>query len=173
MAYPPHDWTAEAPFALTGPLMDTLEFRGKPKAKITYPTVQSIPDSTDTVLTNNASTPTTIYDTDSMVDAANRRIKITTPGWYVPLGVYAAAGNGTGVRKARLRLNGTTIETVYVEPDASTPCLIQVTSAPILCAANDYFQVVAYQGSGGALNTYNSTEGVSSLAVYMVDTATS
>lgn len=173
MSYPPHNWTAEAPFALTGPLMDLLEFRGKPKAKITYPTAQSIPDGTETVLTNNATTPTTVYDTDSMVDAANRRIKITTPGWYVPIGVYMAAAASSGMRKARLRRNGTVIESVLVEPDTSTPCPAQVTSAPILCAAADYFDVVVHQASGAALNTYNGAEGVSSLAVYMVDTATS
>lgn len=169
MAFPPHTWTYEQ---LTSALMGLLEWRGRPKAKITYPTAQSIPDSTDTVLTNNATAPTTVYDTDAMVDAAARRIKITSPGWYSVVGVYFAAANSSGVRKVRLRRNGAVIESVYVEPDTSTPCPCQVTTGPVLCTAGDYWDVVARQESGGALATYNGAEGVSSLAVFMVDSAT-
>lgn len=173
MPFPPHAWTYEA---LTSTLLGLLEFKARPKAKITYPTAQSIPNgaTTFTALTNNATSPTTLYDTDSMVDTTNRRIKITSPGWYVAAGVVALAGNSTGARKAQLRHNGAWLGGIYVEPDSAEPCLMPVHSnGPILCAAGDYFDLTAAQASGGALNTYNSTEGLSVLAVWMVDSSTS
>lgn len=170
MAFPPHTWTYEA---LTSTLLNLLEWKAKPKAKITYPTAQSIPDNTWTTLTNNASTPTTIYDTDSMVDAANRRIKITTAGWYVPLGAVVFAANSSGPRKVAVRHNGTLLNSTYIEPDTNTQCPGQVTTAPVLCAVNDYFDVQVLQGSGGSLSTYNGGDGVSSLAVWMIDSSTS
>ena len=173
MTFPPHTWTYEP---LTSALLGLLEWRSKPKARITYPTAQSMPNgaTTFTALTNNASNPTAVYDTDSMVDNTNRRIKVTTPGWYRAEGVVALVGNSTGARKAQLRRNGAWVGGVYVEPDSAEPCLMPVSSGgPILCAAGDYFDLTAAQASGGALATYNSTEGVSTLSVWMVDSATS
>lgn len=172
MAFPPHTWTYEQ---LTSTLLALLEWRGKPKSRITYPTAQSIANGTWVALTNNASAPTTDYDTDSMVDTTNRRIKVTTPGWYQAIGAVAWAGSTGDVRKTALRKNGTImLAWQYTDPDASTPATNQAITAPVLCAANDYFETLAYQASGGALSTASSsTEGVSSLAVWMVDSATS
>ncbi len=170
MAFPPHTWTYEQ---LTSTLLNLLEFKARPKAKIEYPTAQSIPDSTWTTLTNNASTPTTVYDNDSMVDAANRRIKITSPGWYVATASVVFAASSTGPRKVAVRRNGTLLHSTYIEPDTSTQCPGQVVSDPVLCAATDYFDVQAYQGSGGSLSTYNGSDGVSSLSLLMVDSSAS
>ena len=169
MTFPPHTWTYEQ---LTSTLLALLEWRGRPKAKITYPTAQSLTTATWTTLTNNATTPTTAYDSDSMVDATNRRIKITSPGWYVATASVVFAANANGPRKIAIRKNGTLLHEVYIEPDTSTPCPGQVSSDPELCAANDYFDIQAYQDSGGALSTYSGTEGVSSLSAHMVDSAT-
>lgn len=170
MAFPPHTWTYEQ---LTSTLLALLEWKGKPKAKIEYPTAQSIPDATWTTLTNNATTPTTVYDTDSMVDTTNRRLKVTSPGWYVATASVVFAANSAGPRKVAVRRNGTLLHATYIEPDTSTQCPGQVVSDPVLCAATDYFDVQVYQGSGGSLSTYNGGDGVSSLSVYMVDSATS
>ena len=167
MAFPPHTWTYEL---LTSALLGLLEWRGKPKAYITYTTTQSLTDGAVTAL-NTA--PTTVYDTDSMVDATNKRIKITSPGWYVAVGQVVFAANSTGPRKVQIRHNGTLVGHSYVEPDTSTPCPGQAATPPLLCTAGDYFDVTGQQSSGGALNTYNSTEGVSFLSVHMVDSATS
>lgn len=169
MAFPPHTWTYEQ---LTSTLLNLLEWRGKPKAMITYPKAQSLPNNTWTVLTNANTDPTTVYDTDSMVDAPNRRIKVTSPGWYVPVASVIFAADSTGPRKVAVRRNGVLIHSIYIEPDTSTQCPGQVTAGPILCAANDYFDVAALQGSGGSLSTYSGGDGTPSLAVYMVDSAT-
>lgn len=166
MTFPPHTWTYEQ---LTSTLLNLLEWRGKPKAMITYPTPQSLPNNTWTTL-NTA--PTTVYDTDSMVDAANRRIRVTSPGWYVPVASVVFAANSTGPRKVAVRRNGVLIHSTYIEPDTSTQCPGQVTAGPILCAAGDYFDVQALQASGSSLSTYSGGDGTSSLAVYMVDSAT-
>lgn len=166
MAFPPHTWTYEQ---LTSTLLNLLEWRGKPKAMITYPTAQSLPNNTWTTL-NTA--PTTVYDTDSMVDAANRRIRVTSPGWYVPVASVVFAADSTGPRKVAVRRNGVLIHSTYIEPDTSTQCPGQVTAGPILCAANDYFDVQALQASGSSLSTYSGGDGTSSLTVYMVDSAT-
>lgn len=170
MAFPPHAWTYEA---LTSTLLALLEFKGKPKASITYPTAQSIPDNTWTTLTNNATNPTVVYDTDSMVDLANRRIKITSPGWYVPVASVVFAANSSGMRKVAVRRNGVLLHSTYIEPDTSTQCPGQVTAGPQLCAANDYFDIQVLQASGGALSTYSGGDGTPSLSVYMVDSSTS
>jgi len=167
MAFPPHAWTYEL---LTSALMGLLEWRGKPKAQINYTTVQGIPNNAVTALN---SAYTTAYDTDSMVDATNKRLKVTSPGWYAAVAHAVFAADSTGPRKIYLRRNGAVVNGDYVEPDESIPCQLQVTCGPILCAAGDYFDVALWQNSGGALNTYNGTEGVSSLSVYMVDSATS
>lgn len=161
---------------LTEAVMNTLGFRNLPKAKITYPTAQSVANSASsfTTLTNNATSPTTVHDNDSMVDATNRRIAIVTAGWYMAAGVVALVGNSTGARKAILRRNGAWLGGIYIEPDSSEPCVMPVHSnGPVLCAAGDYFDLAAAQASGGGLNTYNAAEGVSTLAVWMVDSATS
>lgn len=170
MAFPPHTWTYEA---LTSTLLNLLEWKSKPKAQITYPTAQSLPDGTWTTLTNNATNPTSVYDTDSMVDLANRRIKITTAGWYMATASVVFAANSTGIRKIAVRRNGTLLHSVYIEPDTSTQCPGQVSAGPVLCAVNDYFDIQALQGSGGSLSTYSGGDGTPTLTVYMVDSATS
>ena len=167
MAFPPHTWTYEQ---LTSTLLSLLEWRGKPKAQINYTTVQSIPNRAVTAL---SSTYTTVHDTDSMVDATNKRLRVTSPGWYVAVAHGVFAAESTGPRKIYLRRNGAVVNVVYVEPDESIPCQLQVTCGPILCAASDYFDVALWQDCGAALNTYSGAEGVSSLALYMVDSATS
>lgn len=166
MAFPPHIWTYEL---LTSALLGLLEWKGKPRAYITYP-VQSIGNASVTALNG---TPTTVYDNDSMVDATNKRVKVTSPGWYVALGQVVFAASSTGPRKAQLRRNGVLVGHLYTEPDESIPCPMQVSCAPVLCVAGDYFDVTAWQDSGGSLSTYASTEGTSYLTVYMVDSATS
>ena len=83
------------------------------------------------------------------------------------------AANSSGPRKVAVRHNGTLLNASYIEPDTSTQCPGQVTSGPVLCAVNDYFDVQVLQGSGGSLSTYNGGDGVSSLSVYMVDSSTS
>lgn len=170
MAFPPHTWTYEL---LTSALMGLLEWRGKPKAQIKYPTAQSIPNDTWTTLTNNATNPTVVYDTDSMVDLANRRIKVTSPGWYVPVASVVFAANSSGPRKVAVRRNGVLLHSTYIEPDSTTQCPGQVTAGPVLCAANDYFDIQVLQDSGGSLSTYSGGDGTPSLAVYMTDSATS
>ena len=167
MPFPPHTWTYEQ---LTSTLLSLLEWRGKPKAQIAYTTTQSIPNNTITAL---SSAYTTAYDTDSMVDATNKRLKVTSPGWYVAVAHAVFAADSTGPRKVYLRRNGAAVNVVYVEPDESIPCQLQVTCGPILCAAGDYFNVAVWQNSGGALSTYNGAEGVSSLSLYMVYSAAS
>jgi hypothetical protein len=105
-----------------------------------------------TALTMDTST----YDTDSMYDATNKRIKIIRAGKYRISGCaeYGASAAGT-LRWTRLRLNNTTdiANTTTTEPAGTlgTSQVQHALSTSYVLAVNDFLTVYAYQDSGGNL----------------------
>jgi len=123
-----------------------------PMGEVYQATLQSIPDVTETALTWDAET----LDTDgahSLVSNTSR-ITPTTPGWYEVWGMVALA-SGTGYRMTKLWRNGTAYRTGSRLNAASGTETDGLVHALIYCnGTSDYFELVEYQNSGGAINTY-------------------
>lgn len=115
---------------------------------------QSINDATLTALNLN----TESYDQGSLHDTAvnNPRITIPTDGagiWILGGQIHYAA-NAAGARAALIYRNGVTQESYAQATNAGAADVVGVvTIAAVSAAAADYFELVALQNSGGALNT--------------------
>jgi len=101
------------------------------------------------------------YDTDAYhtTGGSNSRFTAPTTGYYHFDGVVNFATNGTGNRRARVRLNGTTViqggtDTVTASSGAST---YASCSGDYHLTAGDYLELMATQVSGGALNANGGT----------------
>lgn len=81
------------------------------------------------------------------------RLTCRTAGWYLIGACISFAANGTGFRQVALRLNGTTaiaiVNQLSVGPGDDTRLTVNTVYQ---MAANDYFEVLVYQTSGGALD---------------------
>lgn len=128
---------------------------------------QSIPDSTITAIAlNNESKDT--YNGHSNV-TNNSRYTAQRAGTYMVVMSYAAVANAAGIRLTRIHKNGS-----YVPPSQEAVATagvaidtnIQVT-AFIDLLVGDYVEGVAYQTSGGALNTTPGDTGMSVLWVHV------
>jgi hypothetical protein len=95
------------------------------------------------------------YDTDSMHDPAsnNTRITFNTAGVYVVQGEMYWDANATGVRLARIRLNGaTTLNTAIVPNTGGSDGVATLVGCTYDFVVSDYIELLGYQSSGGALN---------------------
>jgi hypothetical protein len=115
---------------------------------------QSISNVTFTVINFN----TESYDTKSYHDNSTNNGRLTIPsgnaGYYQFTALVRFAVNGTGRRIAAIQKNGST-DVCYVEVQNATTASANTSillSAQTYGAVGDYFHVVAYQSSGGALN---------------------
>ena len=66
------------------------------------------------------------------------------------------APNGTGIRFAQIRLNGTTTIAAELVPAASGDPTVLAVSAVYALSAGDYVELLADQKSGGALNVLST-----------------
>lgn len=120
-------------------------------ARVFHNTTQSIPNNASTLVNFNSER----FDTDTIHDTVtnNSRLTCKTAGVYLIVGHLGYAANGTGERVAQILLNGTTaIVTESGVPTSSNQFRLTATTVYSL-ALNDFVQLVAYQTSGGALNT--------------------
>lgn len=113
---------------------------------------QSIPDAT---LTAISFTATDDRDTDAYHSTSSNQSRMTVPtgmgGWYEIGGSAIFASNGTGNRILQPRVNGSTSLTAITWTGAVASSFVYPV-IPILLAAGDYVEMLAYQNSGGALN---------------------
>lgn len=112
---------------------------------------QSVTSATFTILSLDSER----YDTDTMHDLVtnNSRVTCKTAGKFHLDGKLVWAANGTGERALQLYLNGATVLDADVQfPNGGDICVMHV-SADYALAVNDYVELRAYQGSGGALNS--------------------
>jgi hypothetical protein len=128
--------------------------------RVSKAAVQSINHGAATALNCD----TEAFDTDAFHDTVANNTRITVPAGfdgYAQLGGSVHfAGNTTGMREAYIRKGGAT-EYGRVEANAiynaGYVTGLQPTTGPIAVAAADYFELMAYQDSGAALNvTINS-----------------
>lgn len=116
-------------------------------------TAQPVPHNTHTAVLWNAET----RDTHAFHDLATNPDRVTIPegrdGTYELVASGAFATNTTGRRVLSLDMTGTRIEQVALNATSSTgPLAPLISSGPVAMVAGDYFQVLAYQDSGGALD---------------------
>jgi hypothetical protein len=112
---------------------------------------QSISNSTDTALTWDTET----FDTDTFHSTSTNTSRITIPagkaGYYqfnVNIGWGASS---TGIRDLNISKNGTRFQYFTFNGQASNAQSFAY-SAIAYGAVNDYFEIVVFQNSGGALN---------------------
>ncbi len=154
--------------AATAPFTDsnwTIEQTAHSLSSATQPrcvafnnTVQSINDSTLTVLTFNAED----VDVGAMHSTSANTSRLTVPtgagGFYQIIGASAFANNATGTRALEIFKNGTTALQYgqVVNAGAGSLVVINVIWCGNLAAA-DYVELRAQQNSGGALDIGSAT----------------
>lgn len=115
--------------------------------------VQTIANTTFTSINLNAEE----YDVGTMHDNAVNITRLNIPnsssGLYLLQGQVSFAGNATGVREIRIIKNGSTTTPVGRSTDAAfNSTQILNVSALVQATASDYFELQAYQSSGGNLD---------------------
>lgn len=139
-------------------IADMHNFKG---ALVYHNTTQSINNSTDTVCLFNSE----IYDTNGFHDVSTNTSRFTIPAGVSFIRLTAGVrfgANATGIRQACFLKNGslpTPNAFVRVDIDASTEHSLNFSSPIFSCVEGDYFEVIAFQSSGGALNISTSTNG--------------
>jgi len=112
----------------------------------------SIANNTDTALTYN----TENFDTNSYHDTSTNTSRLTVPttGKYLITTCVGFAANAVGYRTAKIQKNGTTnVGAVGTNYNPSATYDVQMNSSVVVSAtATDYFEIIVYQNSGGALN---------------------
>lgn len=121
-------------------------------ARVQRAATQSIANNTFTAVTFG----TEEYDSGSYHDTSTNTSRLTVPvaGKYLITGSIEYAANATGVRAAGIRMDGSTY--IASQSTASLGSVLATTvnvSVVRDLAANAYVELMAYQTSGGALNT--------------------
>lgn len=128
-----------------------------PTCKVTHTANQSLSNNNTTALIFNSDR----WDTDGMHSTASNtnRITIQTAGKYRIYGHVRFTSNATGHRFLSIRLNGTsTLSNMYINANTTGDSDLQVYHEHN-CSAGDYFELLARQTSGGALNVEYNSEG--------------
>lgn len=120
-------------------------------ARVYHNAAQSIPDAATTALNFNSER----FDTDVIHDTStnNERLTCKTAGVYLISASVGFVSNATGFRALILRLNGTTFIALDERPTVNGNALRLTITTVYQLAVNDYVEALAYQTSGGALNT--------------------
>lgn len=115
---------------------------------------QSIANSTETALSLDSE----YYDYGNLHDTTtnNSRLTAQVAGVYHITGSLQYAVNGTGIRVAYIRLNGTTDIAAQTSPSSSASSIGVTVDTIYYLNANDYVELTAYQTSGGNLNVNSS-----------------
>jgi hypothetical protein len=140
-------------------LRDAIRFmQQRPRAKLSQRTLQTLTNATFAAV----SFDNEIVDTD--VDNVGGHDNSTNPtrwtaryrGLYSIHGTVTFDANATGVRYAMLRINGVDQEATNGSLPGQAASAISVHTHPgkLFLADGDYVELVAYQNSGGNLNTY-------------------
>ena len=120
----------------------------------------SVSNSTNTSLSNNTNTAmpfnTEQFDTDSFHDTATNNTRVTIPagkaGYYQINAYVNFNANATGTREVYLYKNASSFtSSVYAVFDPSVEAQTANVSAVVSAIVGDYFTLIGYQSSGGAL----------------------
>lgn len=138
---------------------DAIDFLQQPPiAQLRQTSVQSLPSSTATAIT---------FDTENVDSTSGHSTSSNTsrwqadyPGWYWIDGGVGYASNATGVRTAEWAINGFLVAGcgVLLAANSTGSARIPGRGMLIYLANGDYVETLAFQNSGGALNTAVSTQ---------------
>jgi len=111
-------------------------------------------------VSNNADTPLLFnserLDTNNLHDTTTNtgRFTATVAGTYMGLCSVTFASNATGIRYAYLRLNGGATQIAHAKLTVAGTGNLDHLQIPFMWnfAANDYFELVVFQNSGGSLD---------------------
>jgi hypothetical protein len=124
-----------------------------PTVRASSSTLQSVPDSTNTIVSLNAED----YDTDGMHDLVtnNSRLTVKTPGTYLITAYFGFTTNTNGYRMLQLLKNGVLIPgAIQVGPGslgAPNPHARMTISTTVKLVAGDYIELAVSQSSGAAI----------------------
>lgn len=129
-----------------------------PSCRVTNSGAISLTNNTVTALTFDTET----WDVGGMHSTSSNTSRITIPtggaGLYLFAGCVQFASNATGFRELKITLNGggsTAISATRVNAINGSTTRMECT-ALYKAQAGDYFELTAYQNSGGALNLDSS-----------------
>lgn len=141
---------------------------GSPECQLTKTATQSIPNSTQTAIQWG----TKIIDRDSgWSSGSNTQYTAQTPGIYEVGAFIPWAANTTGTRRLTFQLNtgsgnpaGSGLTTLFGTSSVYTltsgtiaSCVVSEALTPYMYDG-DFLQVMAWQDSGGALSTVNTSD---------------
>lgn len=134
---------------------DPLRFLlSPPIAELRQTAAQSIPNATYTAVAFNAEDVDSAGGHDNVTN--NSRYTAVYPGWYQVSGASGFVANAAGRRITGWAVNGTTLTGSQLSsPNTGGVVDINVAARTMLAYLNvtDYVELLAYQDSGGALNT--------------------
>lgn len=134
-----------------------LQVDGQPRCWAINSTTQSLSDSTYTALTLD----TDIFDVGALHSTAVNTSRVTIPtgqgGLYLFLGQCGFAAAAAGMRELTIRYNGSSRLWGATSPGSSGGVLVLNVFALHPATAGDYYELVAYQSSGGSLNAGSAT----------------
>jgi hypothetical protein len=141
--------------ASTNKKVPLRRLKGVAGALVKKTAVQAIANDTATALTWASED----YDTDSIHDNSSNTSRLTVPNGVTKVRVSASIqwdSNTTGIRQITFHKNGSVFQGSLTEVTvaATNPTgLLSAQSAIVTVTAGDYFEAIAYQNSGGSLNT--------------------
>jgi len=143
------------PAAWGDAVRDGLEYLARPAGCVVV--TSSDASAGNTTFTSVAFNGTDERDTDAYHDNVTNNDQIVIPtglgGWYGFSGRIAFAANATGIRLARITVNGAdTLRTCAFQTPATGLASYVPIVGELLLAAGDVVRVQGYQASGGALN---------------------
>ena len=141
----------------------------RPIANLRQTVVQSIANAAGVAITFDAEDFDTANGHDNVTN--NSRYTAVYAGRYLLGGGVSYAANATGVRGAYWYVNGSTVAgTEVIIPASGGGIVTSVPARSVLTFLNvgDYVELIAYQTSGGALNTGVTGGGQSSASVEWV-----
>jgi len=128
-----------------------------PQCRVTNTAAQSIPNNTGTAITFDTEQIDQGTASSNMHDIVTNtsRIVCRVAGLYTISATLPFVVNGTGLRLAYIRLNGTTSTpgTQVIQPPNAGFLTTIALSTIYRLAISDYIELMGFQSSGGALNT--------------------
>ena len=130
-------------------------------------TAQTLATGTATVITFNSEE----FDTDGFHDNVTNNSRITIPsgkgGKYLLVAQVQIAANATGYRSLGFFKNGSTVADTNQQGPSPTLSSRLNASVVVEAVANDYFEVIAAQNSGGNLDVNFGAANTRFCAIYL------
>jgi hypothetical protein len=125
----------------------------QPRCLVYNSTTQSLSDSTLTTMLFD----TEDFDIGGLHSTSVNTGRATCPangtGIYLVIAKIAFVANGTGLRVARIRKNGSDVTTQSTQAATASGTQVVQSIGLVALTPGDYVEVIGFQSSGGALNS--------------------